>query len=104
MQNNNDASGAFWMGLIIGVLAMMFWYHPKFQDKTAQEWADLNDQTTQQLNDANQKIKNTIYSYDELKRCLNNISGTYNYSYIYSEIIKKNDVDSCVTRYPITDY
>jgi hypothetical protein len=64
-QNNNGAGG-FWTGLIIGAVLMFFFYHPKYQGKTAEEWQ--------------QTVQDWQTSYNAVGNCLSSKADEWGYS------------------------
>lgn len=62
---NNDHSGAFWWGLVIGIVIMNFWPQ-KYQGKTAKEWQQIYSQSQDDWQSAYSNVNSCItdLSYD----------------------------------------
>jgi hypothetical protein len=86
-QNNNGAGG-FWTGLIIGAVLMFFFYHPKYQGKTAEEW----QQTVQDWQTSYNAVGNCLSSKaDEWGYSNPEYSNGAIYTYDYSDYTQKAD-------------
>ncbi len=85
--NNENLSGVFFFGLIVGAALVFFFNHRKYQDKTVEEW--YNQYQTSQT------------TYQTLTSCLNNMRAVsinddpYN-QYITNYYYKKSDVTYCL--------